>query len=62
MGIIACCHFVVACDSAILGTPEIKRGLFPMMIMAVLQRVIPPRELIELILLGDKISAARSNQ
>jgi enoyl-CoA hydratase/carnithine racemase len=36
MGIIACCHFAIACESAILGTPEIKRGLFPMMIMAVL--------------------------
>ncbi|MGB5811109.1 MAG: enoyl-CoA hydratase-related protein [Polyangiales bacterium] len=62
MGIIACCHFVVACESAILGTPEIKRGLFPMMIMAVLQRVIPPRELLELMLLGEKITAARAKE
>jgi len=62
MGIVACCHFVVACESAILGTPEIKRGLFPMMIMAVLQRVIQPRELLELMLLGEKISAARAKE
>lgn len=62
MGIIACCHFVVACESAILGTPEVKRGLFPMMIMAVLQRVIQPRELVQLMLLGEKISAAKAKE
>ncbi len=62
MGIIACCPFVIACESAILGTPEIKRGLFPMMIMAVLQRVIHPRPLLELMLLGEKISAAKAKE
>jgi enoyl-CoA hydratase/carnithine racemase len=50
MGIIACCHFAIACESAILGTPEIKRGLFPMMIMAVLM------------LLGDKITATKAQE
>jgi enoyl-CoA hydratase/carnithine racemase len=62
MGIVACCHFVVACESALLGTPEIKRGLFPMMIMAVLQQVIQPRELLDLMLLGEKISAAKAKE
>lgn len=57
MGIVACCHFAVACESAILATPEIKRGLFPMMIMAVLRRVVPSRDLLKLMLLGHKISA-----
>lgn len=62
MGIVACCHFAVACESAVLGTPEIKRGLFPMMIMAVLQRVIHPRELLMLILLGEKITATKAKE
>jgi enoyl-CoA hydratase/carnithine racemase len=62
MGIVACCHFAIACESAILGTPEIKRGLFPMMIMAVLQRVIHSRELLKLMLLGDKITAAKAKE
>ena len=57
MGIVACCHFAVACESAVLATPEIKRGLFPMMIMAVLRRVVPSRQLLKLMLLGEKISA-----
>jgi enoyl-CoA hydratase/carnithine racemase len=60
MGIVACCHFAVACQSAVLATPEIKRGLFPMMIMAVLRRVVPSRELLKLMLLGEKISAAEA--
>jgi enoyl-CoA hydratase/carnithine racemase len=62
MGIVACCHFAIACESAILGTPEIKRGLFPMMIMAVLRRVVPSRELLKLMLLGEKITAAQAKE
>jgi enoyl-CoA hydratase/carnithine racemase len=62
MGIVACCHFAVAGESAILATPEIKRGLFPMMIMAVLQRVIHPRELLKLMLLGEKITATKAKE
>ncbi|MGB5698111.1 MAG: enoyl-CoA hydratase-related protein [Polyangiales bacterium] len=62
MGIVACCHFAIACESALLATPEIKRGLFPMMIMAVLQRVIHPRELLKLMLLGEKITATKAKE
>jgi enoyl-CoA hydratase/carnithine racemase len=62
MGIVACCHFAIACESAVLATPEIKRGLFPMMITAVLRRVIQPRELMKLMLLGDRISAEKAKE
>ncbi|MGB5701557.1 MAG: enoyl-CoA hydratase-related protein [Polyangiales bacterium] len=62
MGIVACCHFAIACESAVLATPEIKRGLFPMMITAVLRRVIQPRELMKLMLLGDRISAQKARE
>ncbi len=62
MGITASCHFAIACESAILATPEIKRGLFPMMIMATLQRVIHPRELLQLMLLGEKITAQKAKE
>jgi enoyl-CoA hydratase/carnithine racemase len=57
LGIIAACDFAIAAASAQLGTPEIKRGLFPMMIMAVLRRVVSKRRLMELMLTGDPISA-----
>jgi enoyl-CoA hydratase/carnithine racemase len=57
LGLVASCDFAVAKESALLGTPEIKRGLFPMMIMAVLGRVMPRRKLISMMLLGEKLSA-----
>ena len=62
MGIVACCHVAVACESAILATPEIKRGLFPMMIMAVLRRVVRERHLVPLMLLGERVSAERARE
>lgn len=60
LGLVACCDFAVACESAQLGTPEIRRGLFPMMIMAVLQRVVPRRQLMNMMLLGERMTAAQA--
>ncbi|MCA9578358.1 MAG: enoyl-CoA hydratase-related protein [Polyangiales bacterium] len=57
VGLVAAADFAIAADDATLGTPEIKRGLFPMMIMAPLQRVVPRRALMNMMLLGDKLSA-----
>ncbi len=57
LGIVAASHFAIAADSAKLGTPEINVGLFPMMIMAVLARVVPKRRLLEMMLFGEKLSA-----
>ena len=58
LGLAAASHFALAADDAVLGTPEIHRGLFPMMIMAVLSRVVPRRPLLEMMLLGQKMTAA----
>lgn len=56
LGLVAASTFAVADLEATLGTPEINVGLFPMMIMAVLARVIPRRELLEMMLLGKKMT------
>jgi enoyl-CoA hydratase/carnithine racemase len=58
LGLVAASHFAVAADGAKLGTPEIDVGLFPMMIMAVLARVVPRRRLLEMMLFGERLSAA----
>ena len=58
LGLVASCHFALAGESATLGTPEILRGLFPMQIMAVLARLMPQRQLLEMTLLGLTVSAA----
>jgi enoyl-CoA hydratase/carnithine racemase len=57
LGLIGSCDFAVCAESAVLGTPEIRRGLWPMMIMAVLQRIMPRRRLLNMMLLGEKLSA-----
>lgn len=57
LGLVAASHFAVAVRDAKLGTPEIDVGLFPMMIMAVLQRVMPRRRLARMMLLGERLSA-----
>ncbi|MHB8572650.1 MAG: enoyl-CoA hydratase/isomerase family protein [Candidatus Dormibacteria bacterium] len=58
LGLAASCDLLVAADSATFGTPEINVGVWPMMIQAVLQRAIGRRALLEMILLGERISAA----
>lgn len=62
LGLVASCDFAIAAESAVLGTPEVRRGLFPMMIMAVLQRVVSRRRLLEMMLLGEKLTAAQAAQ
>ncbi|MFT3921520.1 MAG: enoyl-CoA hydratase-related protein [Myxococcales bacterium] len=57
LGLVASADFAIAAESAVLGTPEIHRGLFPMQIMAVLAPLMPRRKLIELMLVGEKWSA-----
>jgi enoyl-CoA hydratase/carnithine racemase len=57
LGLVAASTFAIASSDALLGTPEIDVGLFPMMIMAVLSRVMPRRRLVEMMLLGQKLTA-----
>jgi enoyl-CoA hydratase/carnithine racemase len=60
LGLVASCHFAIAAESARLGTPEIDVGLFPMMIMAPLARLVPQRRLLSMMLLGEKLSASEA--
>ncbi len=60
LGIVAAAHFAVGVTQAKLGTPEVDVGLFPMMIMAVLRRVVPRRELTRMMLFGERVSAERA--
>lgn len=62
LGIVAASTFAIAQDDAKLGTPEIDVGLFPMMIMAVLSRLVPRRRLLEMMLFGEKLTAAQAKE
>jgi enoyl-CoA hydratase/carnithine racemase len=60
LGLVAASHFAVGVSTAKLGTPEIDVGLFPMMIMAVLARLVPRRRLIKMMLYGERLTAAEA--
>ncbi|HVE83488.1 MAG TPA: enoyl-CoA hydratase-related protein [Myxococcales bacterium] len=59
LGLLLACDLAVAADDAELGTPEIEVGLFPMMVMALLQRHLGRKRALELVLTGERLSAAR---
>ncbi len=61
-GLAAACDIVIAVDHATFGTPEVNVGLWPMMISAVLQRLIPSRAALELMLTGRRIDAAEAHR
>jgi enoyl-CoA hydratase len=57
LGLVLACDLAVAVDSAELGTPEIDVGLFPMMVLAWLQRHVGRKRALELVLSGDRLKA-----
>lgn len=61
-GLAAACDIVVAVDSATFGTPEVNVGLWPMMISAVLLRLMPQRTAFELMVTGRRIDAAEAQR
>ncbi len=56
-GLAAACDIVIAVDRAKFGMPEINVGLWPMMIGAVLQRAMPHKAALELMMTGRLIPA-----
>lgn len=60
LGLVLACDFAVASDAAGFGTPEIDRGLFPMMVMALLQRHLGRKRALQLVLLGERLTAAQA--
>lgn len=60
MGLLAMCDLAIAADHARFGLPEVRVGLFPMQVMAVLHRLVPPRVLAEMALTGEPIDAAEA--
>ncbi len=62
LGLVCACDFAVAVDSAKFGTTEAKVGVFPMMILPVLMRVIPRRRLLEMCFFAHRFSALEAQQ
>jgi enoyl-CoA hydratase len=62
LGLATGCDLVVADAKARFGTPEIRLGLFPWVILAVLNRHVGQKRLMEMVMTGEKMSAAAALQ
>jgi len=54
---LAGCNIVIAQDNVKFGLPEVKRGIFPMQVMAALLKVMPARKVIDWCIRGYNLSA-----
>jgi enoyl-CoA hydratase/carnithine racemase len=59
-GFMLACDIVIAKESAKFGTPEVNVGLFPMMIGALIFRNVLRKKAMEMILLGEKLTAKQA--
>jgi enoyl-CoA hydratase/carnithine racemase len=57
MGFMLACDIVIASDDSKFGTPEVNVGLWPMMIGALIFRNVRQKKAMEMILLGERLSA-----
>jgi enoyl-CoA hydratase/carnithine racemase len=57
-GLALCCDLLVASEEATFGTPEIKVGVWPMMIMSIVTRNVGRKHALELFMTGERIDAA----
>ena len=60
LGLMLACDMAVVSEDATFGTPEIKVGLFPMMIMTLIFRNVGRKRAMEMILTGERMDAAEA--
>jgi enoyl-CoA hydratase/carnithine racemase len=60
MGLAGMCDIVLAVETATFAMPEVKIGLFPMIIVAHLARSLPRKRLLEMMLTGEAIDATEA--
>ena len=61
-GVALACDLLVASESAVFGTPEVRIGLFPMVIYAEIVRNVGLKAAMELLLTGKRIDANRAER
>jgi enoyl-CoA hydratase len=61
-GLALSCDLLVAADSAMFGTPEIRVGVWPMMIMSIVVRNIGRKRAMQLFLTGERIDTTTALQ
>jgi enoyl-CoA hydratase len=61
-GLACACDLLLAVEGATFGTPEIGVGVWPAIIQAVLVRNLPRKVMLEMLLLGERWSAAQMKE
>lgn len=59
-GLISVCDLVICAQSAVIGYPEIKRGLVAAIVMTYLRRIVGERQAKYLLLTGENLNAERA--
>jgi len=54
------CTFVISVEDAIFSLPEVKRGIWPMQVMASLLPIVPKRKILEMSITGWKYTAEQA--
>ena len=62
MGLLCMTDLAVAVDTAVFGLPEVKVGLFPMQVLAMIEGLVPPRVVREWTLTGESFDARAALQ
>ena len=60
MGLMAMCDMAVCAPEAIFGLPEVKVGVFPAQVLAILQHLVPRRKLAEMCLTGEPLTSEQA--
>ena len=61
-GLMLACDLVIAVDHAEFGTPEVNIGLWPYMISAVIQRNVPRKVALDMMLTGRRVTAGEAER
>lgn len=60
LGVALACDVLVACDEASFGTPEVRVGLWPYMISALIVEHLGPKRAMELMMTGRRLAATEA--
>jgi enoyl-CoA hydratase/carnithine racemase len=60
LGLLCACDMAIAADDVRFGTPEVRIGVFPMMILSYMLRIIPRRKLMEMCITAEQFGAVEA--
>lgn len=61
-GLMLACDLVIAADDADIGTPEVNLGLWPFMISAIIQRDVPRKVALDMMLMGRRMPVSEGER